>query len=62
MNQLTRNILLFTVGLLLLTLTIEVWRHGNLDIEHPAAFFIAVMVLGIIGGYVITWVAEGKNR
>lgn len=62
MNTLTRNILLFTVGLVLLTLTIEMSRHGNLNIENPAAFFIAVIVLGVIGGYVITWVAEGKNR
>jgi uncharacterized protein (UPF0333 family) len=62
MNTLTRNIFLFTVGLLLLTLSIEMFKKGQLQIDQPLAFGIAIIVLGIIGGYVITWVAESKNK
>jgi hypothetical protein len=62
MNTLTRNIFLFTVGLLLLTLSIEMFKKGHLQIDQPLAFGIAIIVLGIIGGYVITWVAESKNK
>lgn len=62
MNTLTRNIFLFTVGLLLLTLSIEMFKKGQLQIDQPLAFGIAIIVLGIIGGYVITWVAASKNK
>jgi hypothetical protein len=54
--------LLFTVGLFLLTLSIEVYKKGKLEIDQPLAFGVAILVLGIIGGYVITWVAEAKNK
>ena len=62
MRTLYRNMLLFTVGLFLLTLSIEVYKKGKLEIDQPLAFGVAILVLGIIGGYVITWVAEAKNK
>jgi hypothetical protein len=62
MNKLYKNVLLFTVGLFLLTLSVETLRHGRLQIGEPLPFVIAILVLGIIGGYVITWVSEAKDR
>ncbi len=62
MKKLVANILLFTAGLTLMTLTIEVYRKGKLQIDEPWLFAGAIVALGIIGGYTITWVAEGKNR
>lgn len=62
MNAVYRNILLFTVGLFLLTLTIEVSKKGKLQVDQPIAFVAAILILGIIGGYVVTWVSESKNR
>lgn len=61
-NKLVKNILLFTSGLALLTVSIEVFKRGHLQIEEPLAFFIAILVLGVIGGYTITWVAQSKQR
>jgi hypothetical protein len=62
MNKLYKNVLLFTVGLFLLTLSIETLRNGRLQIGEPLAFVVAILVLGIVGGYVITWVGEAKDR
>lgn len=62
MNKLYRNVLLFTVGLFLLTLSIETLRHKRLQIEEPLAFVTAILVLGVIGGYIVTWVSEAKEK
>lgn len=61
-KKLLNNILLFTVALGLLTVAIEVWKKGRFDIEHPLIFAGAIIALGVIGGWVITWVAAGKNK
>lgn len=61
-KKLLNNILLFTVGLGLLTVAIEMWKKGRLEVEHPLAFMGAIIALGVIGGWVITWVAAAKNK
>lgn len=62
MKPLYRNILIFTVGLALLTLSIETYRKGRFDLDQPVVFFVAILVLGLIGGYAVTWVQQGKHR
>lgn len=61
MQNLVRNISLFTIGLLLVTLALEYFRKGQLNIEQPAIFFLAILGLGAFGGYMVTWVGAGKQ-
>lgn len=60
-KKLLNNILLFTVALGLLTVAIEVWKKGRMDIDYPIVFIGAIVALGVIGGWVITWVAAAKK-
>lgn len=62
MKPLYKNILLFTVGLLLLTLSMETYRKGRFELDQPGTFFAAILVLGMIGGYVVTWVQKANNK
>ena len=62
MNTLQKNILLFIIGLAAITLSVEVMRHGRLQIEEPVAFIVAIVVLGIVGGWVLTWLKEGQGK
>ncbi len=62
MSKLWRNIALFTAGLFIVTLGVEYFRHGKLDIEQPQFFIVAILLLGVLGGYTITWVGEGKGK
>lgn len=59
-TKLHRNIGLFTLGLFIVTLGIEYFKKGTLAMEQPIAFLLTITLLGIIGGYTITWVSEGK--
>ena len=52
----------FTIGLALLTWTLEVYRKGRMQLDQPMAFFVAILALGIIGGYVITWVQKANDK
>lgn len=60
MPKLFRNIVLFTLALFVVTLAVEYLRKGQLSIEQPQLFILAILGLGIFGGYMITWVAAGK--
>ncbi|MCF8236886.1 MAG: hypothetical protein K9I85_01910 [Saprospiraceae bacterium] len=62
MKPLYRNIIFFTVGLALLTLSLETYRKGKLELDHPSTFFVAILILGMIGGYVITWVQKANHN
>ncbi len=62
MKPLYRNIILFTIGLALLTLSLEVYRKGRLELDQPGNFAVAIIVLGMIGGYVVTWVQKAQGR
>jgi hypothetical protein len=57
-----RNIISFTIFLFVLTFLLEWYRKGEIRFEQPALFITALVVLGIIGGYVFTWAYENKNR
>ncbi len=61
-SKLLRNMGLFTVGLFVITLSIEYFKKGSLNVEQPLAFIIVITMLGVIGGYTITWVSEGKGK
>jgi hypothetical protein len=61
MGKLLRNISLFTLLLFLVTLAVEYARKGQLQIEQPLLFIFAILGLGIFGGYMVTWVADGKQ-
>lgn len=62
MKPLYRNILFFTIGLFLLTLSLETYRKGKLQLDQPYAFFVAILILGLIGGSVITWVQKAQEK
>lgn len=62
MKPLYRNIIMFTVGLILLTLAMETYRKGRLELDQPSAFFGAILILGMIGGYVVTWVQQAQGK
>lgn len=62
MKPLYRNIIFFTIGLALLTLSLETYRKGQLELDQPSAFFAAILILGMIGGYVITWVQKAQGK
>lgn len=61
MGKLLRNISLFTIILFLITLVVEYARKGQLAIDQPLLFSLAILGLGIFGGYMVTWVAAGKQ-
>lgn len=61
MPKLLRNIILFTTALFVVTLAVEYFRKGQLAIEQPQLFILAILGLGIFGGYMVTWVADGKQ-
>lgn len=61
MPKLFRNIILFTLALFLVTLAVEYARKGQISIEQPHLFIMAILGLGIFGGYMVTWVAAGKQ-
>ena len=60
--KLLRNILFFTVTLLILTLIIEQVQKGEIRIEEPMAFGAAILILGFVGGWILTWLAKSKNK
>jgi len=62
MQNLYKNIVVFTGALLLITVFWEYYRKGHLQIEAPAYFFGAVVFLGIVGGYIYTWAYEDKKK
>ena len=62
MKPLYRNMIFFTIGLALLTWTLEVYRKGRMQLDQTIAFFVAILALGIIGGYVITWVQKASDK
>ncbi|HMR42409.1 MAG TPA: hypothetical protein PKC40_01180 [Saprospiraceae bacterium] len=62
MQHLYKNIIVFTAALLLITVLLEYYRKGHLQIEEPAYFFGAVVFLGIVGGYIYTWVYGDKKK
>jgi hypothetical protein len=59
--NLRRNIALFTIGLFIVTLGVEYFKKGHLNIEQPLLFFIAILALGAFGGYMVSWVAAGNK-
>lgn len=61
MSKLIRNIVLFTLALFVVTLAVEYFRKGRIAVEQPQFFFLAILGLGIFGGYMVTWVAAGKE-
>ncbi len=60
--NLSRNILLFIGGLFVLTLGMEYLKKGTLNMEQPALFIGAIVLLGVFGGYMVSWVEDGKGR
>lgn len=60
--KLLRNVAFFTVTLLILTLIIEQVQKGRIDIEQPLVFGAAIILLGFTGGWILTWLANSKNK
>lgn len=62
MKNLSKNIAVFTTALLIITLLVEFFRKGKIQMEDPGFFIIAILFLGFAGGYIYTWVYEEKNN
>jgi hypothetical protein len=60
--KLLRNVAFFTVTLLILTLLIEQVQKGRIQIEQPLVFGGAILILGFVGGWILTWLAKSKNK
>ncbi len=58
MPKLFKNMLMFTVGLAIVTLAVEFFRKGEINIESPQYFALAIFLLGTIGGWIYTWTYE----